>query len=374
MSKVKRKILLNPGPATTTDSVKKAQIVSDICPREKDFQEIMTWVRKNLVKIAGGDENHTCILFAGSGTAVMEATLTSVVPPDKKALIISNGLYGERFIEIADTYKIPYVPLKFEWGRRIDLNEIENTLKKNKDITCIIVIHHETTTGVLNPIKEISKIAKEHNCIVIADTISSFAGVDFSIKDYNIDFIMSTSNKCIQGMPGISFVICKKSELEKTRDYPPRSFYFNLYRQYEYFEKTGQMRFTPPVQVLYALKQAIIEFFEEGAKNRYYRYKRNYETLTEGLKNIGFKFYLDNQVENSNILLTVIEPDHPNFNFNTLHDKLYIKGFTIYPGLLTHNTFRIAVMGAIDSSDIKNFLEAINRVLEEMKVDLKSSK
>lgn len=367
---VGRNILLNPGPATTTDTVKMAQVVPDICPREKDFQKVMSWIRRSLVKIADGDENYTSILFSGSGTAVMEATLTSVVPPNKKVLIISNGLYGERFEKIAQIHNIPFVTLSFKWGEKIDLNMVRENLENNNDTACVVVVHHETTTGVLNPIREIGRVAKNHDCVFVVDTISSFAGIDFSVKDCNIDFMMSTSNKCIQGMAGVAFVICKKSELEKAKHYPPRSLYLNLYSQYEFFERTEQTQFTPPVQVMYALKQAIHEFLKEGAENRYERYKKNYNALVNGLKERGFELFLNDDVEHSNLLVTVVEPNHPHFDFNTLHDKMYAKGFTIYPGLLTQNTFRIAVIGDLYQSDIKRFLKTLDETLAEMKVNL----
>jgi len=369
---VKRKILLNPGPATTTDSVKQAQIVPDICPREEEFGNLMKDIRNNLVKIAEGDENYTSILFAGSGTAVMDSVINSVVPPNKKVLIISNGSYGERLVKIAHTYEIECHELKYDWGNKIELDEVKSILEQEKDISCIGVIHHETTSGILNPIEEIGKIAKEYNCTFIVDTISSFAGVPFSIKECNIDFMMSTSNKCIQGMAGVAFVICKKSELERIKNYPKRSFYLDLYSQYDYLERNSQTRFTPPVQVMYALKQAITEFFEEGAENRYSRYKKNYQTLLDGLRERGFNIFLKDDVKHSNILVTINEPNHPNFDFKVFHDKLFEKNFTIYPGKLKNKrTFRIAVMGAIDYNDIKKFLKTLNEVLNEMEINLK---
>ncbi len=366
---VKRNILLNPGPATTTDSVKNALVVPDICPREKEFGDLMQMIRRDLIKIAGGDERYTSILFAGSGTATMDSVISSAVPYNKKVLIIINGAYGIRFSEIAKTYNIEVVEVRFEFGKNIELDQIEKVLKKDEDIACIAVTHHETTVGILNPLQEIGKLSKKYNKIFIVDTISSFAGVPIDIKEFNIDFMMSTSNKCIQGMAGIAFVICKKAALEKLKFIKPRSYYLDLYSQYEYLEKNNQTRFTPPVQIFYALQQAIKEFFEEGAENRFNRYRNNYRVLKEGLTKLGFKFLMGDNIRESNILTTVYYINHPNFNFNILHDKLYDRGFTIYPGKITKlDTFRIAVMGAIDKLDIKNFLKNLEDVLKEMKV------
>lgn len=366
---IKRNILLNPGPATTTDSVKRALVVPDICPREKEFGDLMQEIRNDLVKIAGGDKNYTSILFAGSGTAAMDSTISSVVPSNKKILILINGAYGVRFAEIARTYNLDVVELKFEFGKRIELEQIEQILKNDDKIACIAATHHETTIGILNPIKEIGAIAKKYGKLFIVDTISSFAGVYINIKEFNIGFMMSTSNKCIQAMAGIAFVICKKDLLEKSKSIKPRNYYLDLYSQYESLEKNNQTRFTPPVQIIYALKQAIKEFFEEGAGNRIKRYRENYNVLKEGLKELGFKFFMGPDVEESNILTTIYYMDHPNFDFNILHDKLYERGFTIYPGKITEkDTFRIAVMGAINSQDIRNFLIVLKEVLIDMRI------
>lgn len=367
MFKVKRNILLNPGPATTTDSVKRALVVPDICPREKEFCEVVREIRHDLVKIAQGDDSYTCILFAGSGTSVMDAAINSVVPPGKKIAIINNGAYGERMVKIAQAYNLDYVEIKYEHGEKIKLNEITQTFKNDKQIACLAMVHHETTTGLLNPIKEIGKIVKEHSAVFIVDTISSFAGVPIDIRDCQIDIMMSTSNKCIQGMAGIAFIICKKTELEKLKDYPSRSYYLNLYNQYQYFEKTGQSQFTPPVQILYALKQAIKEYFKEGGQNRYNRYTENWKILRQGLLDLGFKLFHEAEDE-SHILLTVYDPELPKYSFEKMHDYLYQRGFTIYPGKIgTKNTFRLANMGDINSKDISNFLITLARYLSTIK-------
>ncbi len=367
---IQRNILLNPGPATTTDTVKFAQVVPDICPREKEFGELMHSISNDLIQIAGGDEQYACVLFGGSGTAAMDATINSVVPSGKKILVINNGAYGERIAKIARAYQIECIELKFEWDSLPDLHLIEEQLKLDSEIVCVAMIHHETTTGLLNPIKEVGKIVKNYNKLFIVDTISSFAGVPLNINDFNIDFMMSTSNKCIQGMAGVCFVICKKTELEKIQHYPRRSFYLSLYDQYEYFINKNQMRFTPPVQTLYALKKAIEEFLVEGYQNRVVRYTKNWQILREGIKEIGLKI-LTKREEESKILITILYPTSPNFDFNQLHNKLYTKGFTIYPGKIGKmNSFRLSVMGDINEKDIISFLDNLKDILQEMDVTL----
>jgi len=364
---MKRNILLNPGPATTSIGVKKAQLVPDICPREKEFGNLMESISLDLTKIAGGDDSYACILMAGSGTAGMDAAVNSVI--NGRVLIINNGAYGERFIKIAKAYSIDFKEIFFDWGEEVNTSKIEKELMNDTTIKYIIAVHHETTTGILNPIKRIGELARKYGCVFIVDTVSSFAGVPFNIKEYNIDFMISTSNKCIQGMPGVCFIVCKRSELEKTKDYKPRSFYLNLYRNYEYFQQNKQTPFTPPVQTIYALRKAIDEFLIEGPDKRYKRYLQNNAILNQGMEALGFKKTFKNFKE-SGLLTTFWEPTDSNYSFDKMHDLLYKKGFTIYPGKIKEKTFRLANMGEIYPKDIKGFLKAMKTVIKEMNIKL----
>ena len=372
---IARKILLNPGPATTTEAVKYSQLVPDICPREKEFGSLMESICDDLVRIAGGDEEgHACILLAGSGTAGMDAVINSVTPPGKKILIISNGAYGERMVNIAKAYSIARVELTYDWTTLPRVEDVESALRNDPAIACVAMVHHETTTGLLNPVPAVGEIAEQHGRVFIVDAISSFAGIPVEVERSRIDFAMSTSNKCIQGMAGICFVICKKHELEKLKDYPKRSFYLDLYSQYAYFQKTGQTQFTPPVQAMYALRRAIDELLQEGVENRYERYRRNWETLRNGMEEIGFKVLTD-ATEESNLLITIPYPEDAHFDFEVMHDKLYERGFTIYPGKVgILETFRLAVIGAIDHNDINDFLDELKKTLREMGVRLEGLK
>ena len=372
MKKIKRNILLNPGPATTTDTVKYAQVVPDICPREEEFQEVLDGIRTDLVKIVNGGDAYTSVLFGGSGTAGMEATLASVVALDSQVLLLINGAYGQRMLQITETYDIQTVVYNVEWGAAIDWPEVDTLCAGNPEIGYIAMVHHETTTGILNPLKPFFEIAQKYNLISMVDTISSYAGIPIDLQETPVDFLMSTSNKCIQGMAGLAFIICRNEALKRLKDVPGRTFYLNLYKQYEYFERTGQMRFTPPVQVVYALRQAIDEYLEEGIQNRWERYKTSYQALTDGLEEMGFRFLLGDDVEHSHILMTIYEPDDPNYDFNELHDRLYERGFTIYPGKVSDKeTFRLSVLGAIDPNDIREFLSNLREVLGEMNVEVK---
>jgi 2-aminoethylphosphonate-pyruvate transaminase len=362
---ITRKLLFNPGPATTSDTVKMAQVVPDICPREKEFGQLLNSMRNDLVRIINGNVKvYTSILFGGSGTSAMEAVLASFVPPDKSILIIVNGAYGERMCQIAETYSIPYYAVKYEFGFPINFEDVEVVLNQHDDIACISMVHHETTTGILNCIDTFAEIGKKYKKDTLLDAISSYAGIEIDLARTPIDYLLTSSNKCLQGMAGIGIVICNSNKLEKLKAYPKRLFYLDLYSQYASLEQDGQTRFTPPVQTIYALKQAIVELLEEGTASRINRYQENYKTLKEGLIEIGLKVFTQGATE-SGILITVHEPDLKTFNFNLLHDALYKKGFTIYPGKLSkRNTFRLAIIGDLYKADITRFIRALSSELK----------
>jgi len=369
---VKRNVLLNPGPATTTDSVKYAQVVPDICPREKEFGSMMQEIREKLVKVVHGGDRYTAIPFAASGTGVVEACISSVLPEGKKMLIIDNGAYGKRMIEIAERLyeKERVIAYNIPWGDYPDVRKVEAIIKGEGNLGVVAIVHHETTTGMRNPIEEVNKIAHRHGAVVIVDAMSSYAGIPIDVRRDDYDFLTSSANKCIQGMAGISFVICKKDELEKTKSYPRRNYYFNLWQQYNFYEEKGQMQFTPPVQTAYALNQALDEFFQETGAKRHERYAASWETLVKGLEDLNFKFLVPRRYQ-SKLLTAVIEPEDPNYSFDGMHDYLYERGFTIYPGKgAKKNSFRIANIGAIDRDDITRFLEVLKDYLRDHLVNV----
>lgn len=366
---IMRNILLNPGPATTSDTVKFAQVVPDICPREKEFGDVMEFVSKELTNFVGSNDKYTTVLFGGSGTASVEAILSSVVD-DGTILIINNGAYGERICEMAEIYNLNYIEFKSSPIEEINLNELEKIIKTHNSectkldkypISHIAVVHHETTTGILNDINSIGRICMKYEIDMIVDAMSSFAGIPINMEEMNIKYLASSSNKCIQGMAGISFVITNIECLEKIKNIKLRNLYLNLYKQYMYFKDNYQMRFTPPVQVLYALKQAILEAKEETIEKRHERYKACCKILWDGLDKLKLN-KLVSEKASSMLLTSIIEPEIEGYNFNDLHDYLYSKGFTIYPGKISStNTFRIANIGQIYSEDMRKLME----ILEE---------
>ncbi len=364
---VKRNVLLNPGPATTSDAVKYAQVVPDICPREQEFVDIMTNTRKEMVKVVHGDPSkYTAVIFTGSGTIIQDVCVNSLVPENKKICIVNNGAYSARMAEIAGYYNIPCVNLEFPSTGLPDLNVVREALEKDKDIAVVATVHHETGTGVLNPVNEIGKIAHDHDCIFIVDTISTYALVPINIEEENIDFLMSSAQKGLCGMTGASWVVGKIDEIEKSKDYPRRSYYCNLYMQYDFFERVGEMHFTPPVQTMYALQQAIKEYWEEGEQARWERLTGCWEAIYKGLEEIGLESVINKEIQ-GHLVVTVKAPEDEKFDFFKLHDYCYERGFTIYPGkMFGLATFRLCNLGQITNKDIEDFFVVAKEAFKEM--------
>lgn len=368
---VKRNVLLNPGPSTTTDTVKFAQVVPDICPREKEFAGLMKGLREDLVKIVHGDLNkYTSVLFCGSGTLNIDVCINSLLPEGKKVLIVNNGAYSTRAVEICQYYGLPYIDLRFPVDQRPDLGRVEETLKCNPNIGLVHTTHNETGTGILNPIREIGELAHQYGAIFTVDTTSTYAMRPINIEEDNIDFCMASAQKGLMAMTGLSFIVGNRSIIEKSKEFPKRSYYCNLYLQYEFFEKTGEMHFTPPVQTIYATIQALKEYWKEGEGAKWARHTRIFNAIHAGLDELGFKDVIKREWQ-SGLVVSVIYPDDPNWDFEKVHDYCYERGFTIYPGKIsTTNTFRLCALGAIDENDIKRFFEVFKAALAFYNVKL----
>lgn len=361
---IKRNVLLNPGPATTTDTVKMAQVVPDICPREKEFASLMKGLRSDLLKVVHASEyEYTTILFCGSGTINIDICINSLVPEGGKVLVVNNGAYNSRAVEVCQFYHIPHVNLKSSVYEHPDLNEVEKALKENPDVTMVYCCHHETGTGVLNPIREIGAIAHKYGAIFVSDTTSSLGMIPLDVTKDNIDFCMASAQKGLMAMSGLSFIIGKTNLIKKSKEYPTRSYYCNLYLQYEYFEKTGEMHFTPPVQTIYATIQALKEYFAEGEEAKFARHRAVYEEIRRGVKELGLETVIEPSIE-SGLVVSVKYPEASNFSFDKVHDYCYKRGFTIYPGKIsTTNTFRLCSLGAITAKDIKDFFLVFKEAL-----------
>ena len=372
---VKRNILLNPGPSTTTDTVKYAMVVPDICPREKEFGQVMQTLSEELVKIAhGGLKDYAAVLFCGSGTLCIDVCVNSLLDKDKYAFVINNGSYSQRAVDILKYYGMQHIEFKQPIDTTPDLNAIEEALKKNiaegKKIGYVYMTHHETVSGLLNPLREVGALAHKYNAIFISDTTSSFAMIPIDVYKDNVDFMMSSCQKGIMAMSGCSFVIGKRKIIEESKNYPKRSYYCNLYMQYECFERTRQMHFTPPVQVIYSALQAVREYWDEGETKKNERHMKVMEAIHKGEDELGLKELLKREVQ-SGLVSCVRYPDDENFNFDKIHDYCYERGFTIYPGKIEKKgTFRLCSLGAINPEDINNFWKTFKEGLQHYGVKI----
>lgn len=362
---IERKILLNPGPSTTTDSVKMAQIVPDICPREKEFAGLMKNMREDLVKIVHGPlDEYTAVLFCGSGTINMDICLNSLLDEGKKALIINNGAYSQRAAEICEYYNLAHINLTLPIDRPADVALVEETLRNNPDVGLVYVTHNETGTGVLNPIRELGESAHRHGAFFVVDTTSSYAMIPIDVVRDNVDFCMASAQKGIMAMTGLSFIVGRTDIIKASANYPKRSYYCNLYMQYDFFEKTGQMHFTPPVQTVYAAKKALEEYFKEGEEAKWARHQRVINAIHKGLEELGFKEVIKREYQ-SGLVASVKYPSDPAWDFEKVHDYCYDHGFTIYPGKITDtDTFRLCALGAIDEEDIVEFFKVFRKALD----------
>lgn len=371
MEPIKRKVLLNPGPSTTSDTVKYAQVAPDICPREKEFGKLMKELREDLVKIVHGDlKKYTSVLFCGSGTINIDVVINSLLPDGKKVLVVNNGAYSARAVEICQYYRLPFINLQFPVDQRPDLQKVEETLKENPDIALVHTTHNETGTGILNPIREIGALAHRHGAVFTVDTTSTYALRPINIEADNIDFCMASAQKGLTAFTGLSFIVGKRDIIEKSASYPKRSYYCNLFLQYDFFERTGEMHFTPPVQTIYAVVQALKEYWQEGEMEKWARHTRVFNAINNGLDELGFRQVIRPEWR-AGLVSSAIYPDDRNWSFEKVHDYCYECGFTIYPGKIsTTNTFRLCALGAIEEADIKDFFVVFREALESTGVQI----
>lgn len=357
-------ILLTPGPLSTTKSV-RASMLKDWCTWDVEYNDLVQDVRRRLVSLATKNtEKYTSVLMQGSGTFSVEATIGSTIPKDGKLLVIANGAYGKRMKDICNYLNIEYVDCTFSDVEAVDLNKVENLLKENKDITHISMVHCETTTGRLNPIQDIGKLAKSYNKVYIVDAMSSFGGIEIDVEDFNIDFLVSSSNKCIQGVPGFGFIIANREELAKCKGIA-KSLSLDMYAQWETMENNnGKWRFTSPTHVVRAFYQALLELEEEGSvEKRHARYKENQFTISSRLKSLGFDTLVNDGAQ-SPVITTFLYPKNAKFEFMEFYTYLKENGFVIYPGKLTDiDTFRIGSIGEVYPKDMDRLADVIEKFI-----------
>ncbi len=359
--------LLTPGPLTTTNTVKE-EMLFDHCTWDDDYKQITQHIRRALLDLAGADEKeYTVVLMQGSGTFGVETVLSSVVGDTDKLLIVANGAYGERMVEIAAHNRLNYVVYHEKYDRIPDAEKIEAMLREDPAITHVSMVHSETTSGILNDIESVAKVVKDNGRVFIVDAMSSFGGMDIPVQALGIDFIVSSANKCIQGVPGFSFIIARRSLVIASAG-KARSLSLDLYDQWETMEKDGKWRFTSPTHVVLAFDQALEELKQEGgiaARSR--RYNDNNHLLIQRMKGLGFETYIDEQYQGP-IITTFYFPENADYTFEEIYAYIKARGYAIYPGKVTQApTFRIGNIGEIYEEDIQKLCAIIEEFLEEKK-------
>lgn len=366
----KDKILFTPGPLTTSQTVKQAML-RDVGSRDFEFVEMVKDIRRSLLALGGAaSPDYEAIIVQGSGTFAVEAVISSSIPPNGKLLALVNGAYGQRFAQIASVLKIPCVILACDESEAPDLAKIDATLAADPAITHLAAVHCETTTGIVNPIHEIGAIVRKHRRLFFVDAMSSYGAVPINLSECGIDYLVSSANKCIEGVPGFAYALARREPLLASEGWA-RSLSLDLVAQWRGLEAGGQFRFTPPTHALLAFHQALLELEQEGGPEaRGARYRANYETLLAGMREMGFQEFLRPEIQGC-IITSFLYPKHPRFSFEKFYQALNEKGYVIYPGKLSKaDCFRIGNIGRIFPSDVRDLLGAIARTLDEMGVEL----
>jgi 2-aminoethylphosphonate-pyruvate transaminase len=357
-------VLLNPGPANTSPTVRQALLMPDLCHREPECFEMMRSVRDRLVRLAGGGAEFSAVLLAGSGTAGVEAVIASAIPPARALLVIDNGVYGDRMARMARAYRIPLRLISREATAPVEPGEIDAVLARDPEVSHVALVHHETTTGLLNPLADVARVVARHGRRLLVDATSSLFGEPLELAQEGIDFVTASAAKCVQAIPGVAFVLARRSALEALRDREPRSVYLDLHAHWSAQEQDNTP-FTPAVQLLHALERALVELEAEGVARRIGRYADNARVLREGMGRLGFEMLLPEGARSS-ILTTFRLP--ASVTYEALHDAMKRRGYVIYAGQGKIRTyaFRVSNIGTLTPADMENVVAAFGTCLEEL--------
>ncbi|HTP86071.1 MAG TPA: 2-aminoethylphosphonate--pyruvate transaminase [Bryobacteraceae bacterium] len=361
------KLLFTPGPLTTSDTVKQAML-RDLGSRDAEFIEIVRGIRRDLLELCGAEgAGYETVPMQGSGTFAIEAVISSSVPADGTLLVLINGAYGRRIARIAERHRVRVRELSFPENQPVDVAAVRAEMERERH-THVAVVHCETTTGMVNPVETIGAAVRDAGCNYIVDAMSSLGGIPLDAPAAGIDFLVSSANKCVEGVPGFAFVIARRPALEQCRG-RARTLSLDLYDQWAGLEKDGQFRFTPPTHALLAFRQALDELAAEGGvEGRAERYRRNARALVADMRELGFETYLADE-HLSWIITTFRYPRNPAFVFEQFYTYLAERGFVIYPGKLTHeDCFRIGTIGSLATTDVNGLVESIKNALDRMNV------
>jgi 2-aminoethylphosphonate-pyruvate transaminase len=353
-------IIFSPGPANISERVRSAMSNPDIGHRESEFTEMLQETRSMLLDICGVPEGYACAVLSGSGTTGIEASITSLADVSNGVLILANGVYGDRAAQIAQVFQIPHTLEKFDWTAPIALDRAEQLISATSH-GAVYLIHHETTTGVLNSLQGVAEIAKGHEKWVMVDAVSSVAGEELHLAKWGVDLVIGSANKCIRGVPGIGFVVVSDAFREAISQRRAVAFSTDLVSTLDR-EETGETPFTPPVQTMYALREALRELLEEGVSARITHYQDIAKTMRDGLSALELSFLVPRE-HLSNTMTTVMLPE--GITYSGLHQPLKDQGYLIYKsqGHLSETTFRLGTVGVISQEDVRGFLSALGKLL-----------
>ncbi|MDY0882869.1 2-aminoethylphosphonate--pyruvate transaminase [Dongia soli] len=359
--------LLTPGPLTTSLSVKQSML-HDWGSRDSEFIRINGEMRSRLVQLIHGEGSFTTVPMQGSGTFAVEAMLATFVRPKDKLLILINGAYGKRMAKICDYAKRAYSVLEWAEDQPVNPQQVADALAKDKAITHVAVVHCETTSGVLNPIVEVGAVVAQAGRRLLIDSMSAFGALPVDSREIAFDAVAASSNKCIEGVPGLGFVLCREAALKECKG-NAHALVLDLYDQWQVIEKTQQYRFTPPIHCIVAFNQALTEHAQEGGvSGRGGRYRANCKILIDGMRTLGFETLLPDHLQ-APIIVTFHMPADPKFDFQRFYDKLRDRNYVIYPGKLTvADSFRIGCIGRLSDTEMKGAIAAVKAVLAEMGV------
>ena len=365
--KSREPFLLTPGPLTTTRATKEAML-RDWGSRDVEFIAMNARVRARLLELVHGEGSHVCVPLQGSGTFIVAAMIGTLVPPAGKLLVLVNGAYGRRMVRICEYYRRACVVQEAAEDQAVDPAALDAALAGDSAISHVVVVHCETTSGVLNPVEEIAAVTARRGRRLLVDAMSAFGAIGLDARRVVFDAMVASANKCLEGVPGVGFAIVRRDALEEARGQAP-SLSLDLHDQWASMEKTGQWRFTPPTHVIAALDRALEQHAAEGGvAGRGGRYRRNCDLLVSGLRAMGFATLLPDRLQ-APIIVTVRMPADPRFDFETFYQALSGRGYVIYPGKLTvADSFRIGCIGALGEPEMRGVLAAIREVVVELGV------
>lgn len=369
---IEKKMLFNPGPVLTSERVKAALVHPDLCHRRPDFEQILRRVRANLLRVFQADEAYTAVVVSGSGTASNETALSSIIKDTDEVLLVKNGEFGERLYDILSCYRLRVHVLEYPWGSPPELDDIAQKLAENKAIQWVCMVYHETSTSMLNPVRQVGELAHHFQRRYFVDCVSAVGGEDVHVVRDHIDVCSGSPNKSVGGLPGVGFVVAKRLSIPPLEEVGRRNVYLNLQKHIEAADLYEQTPNTPSVTMIVALDEALKELLEEGLENRMQRYRECAEIIRAGVRKLNLRFLIPDELASNTVTSLFLPEGVPVDNFI---DELDCRGYVVYPGkrhLYQQNMFQIANMGQIYPADCRVFLGVLEETLKSLSLKTRS--